>query len=148
MQCGASSCRHELQQRLAALNPGLAERVAALSTAAAAAPDSGGGSGSSGIRSRGAWERALQAGTAGDARKVASREAAEKVGWSCLVCVVRPGVALAWMSHSTRTHARLDTHVCKLTQALTPHTHTHTPGHTRRDTHTHTHTGPAAAPRW
>jgi NAD-dependent deacetylase sirtuin 4 len=67
MQCGDTSCRHELQERLAALNPGLAERVAQLSA--------------EGMSSRGVWRRALRAGTAADARKVvaASREAAEQV---------------------------------------------------------------------
>lgn len=69
MDCGDNTCRHELQQRLSALNPALAERVAQLS--------------GSGISSRGAWQRALRAGTAADARKVVqeSREATEQV-WS------------------------------------------------------------------
>jgi len=68
MDCGGNTCRHQLQQRLSALNPAFAERVAALS--------------SSGISSRGAWQRALKAGTAADARKVVqeAREAAEQVG--------------------------------------------------------------------
>lgn len=74
MDCGVSSCRHELQDRLSALNPAFAERVAALSI--------------SGISSKGAWQRALRAGTAADARKVVqeAREASEQVGgtWICL----------------------------------------------------------------
>jgi hypothetical protein len=80
MDCGDNTCRHELQQQLSALNPAFAERVAELS--------------SSGISSRGAWQRALRAGTAADARKVvqASREAAEQVRglnavfmcWGCI----------------------------------------------------------------
>lgn len=67
MSCGANTCRHEHQRRLAALNPGLAERVAELTR--------------SGITTRGAWQRALRAGTAADARKVvaSAREAAEQV---------------------------------------------------------------------
>jgi hypothetical protein len=67
MDCGDSSCRHELQERLSTLNPAFAERVAALS--------------SSGISSKGAWQRALRAGTAADARKVVqeAREASEQV---------------------------------------------------------------------
>lgn len=70
MDCGATSCRHELQSRLSELNPAFAERVAALSR------DRGG------ISSRGAWQRAMRAGTAADARKVVNetREAAEQVG--------------------------------------------------------------------
>jgi hypothetical protein len=76
MDCGDNTCRHELQQRLSALNPAFAERVMELS--------------SRGISSRGAWQRALRAGTAADARKVVqeSREAAEQV-WrlnAALVC--------------------------------------------------------------
>lgn len=70
MACGARSCRHELQQRLAELNPALAERIAALTR---------GGGGARGISSRGAWERALRAGTAADARKVASAAAESRV---------------------------------------------------------------------
>lgn len=68
MDCGDNTCRHDLQQRLSALNPAFAERVAELS--------------SSGSGSRGAWQRALRAGTAADARKVVqeSREATEQVG--------------------------------------------------------------------
>ena len=67
MDCGHNSCRHELQRQLSELNPAFAERVAALS--------------SSGISSRGAWQRALRAGTAADARKVVqeTREATEQV---------------------------------------------------------------------
>lgn len=76
MDCGDNTCRHELQQRLSALNPALAERVAQLS--------------SSGISSRGAWQRALRAGTAADARKVVqeSREATEQVWGACGGCVL------------------------------------------------------------
>lgn len=71
MDCGHNSCRHELQQQLSALNPAFAERVAALSS-----------SSEGGISSRGAWQRALRAGTAADARKVVqeTREASEQVG--------------------------------------------------------------------
>lgn len=66
MQCGHNSCRHELQERLAALNPALTERVRRISSA------------SPGISSRAAYERALRAGTAADGNKVAGAQA-EKV---------------------------------------------------------------------
>ncbi|WIA09476.1 hypothetical protein OEZ85_008877 [Tetradesmus obliquus] len=78
MDCGHSSCRHEVQQRLADLNPHMAAAVRHASSAAAAA--AGGG----GISNRGAYERALRVGTAADARKVAAGADAEQVP------VVRP----------------------------------------------------------
>jgi hypothetical protein len=102
MDCGASSCRHELQQQLSALNPGLAERVAALS--------------SSGISSRGAWQRALRAGTAADARKVVqeSREASEQVR-GVLLCSgrVRCGLCLRQEADHIHWGKRL-THIHKI----------------------------------
>jgi hypothetical protein len=76
MDCGHSSCRHELQQRLAELNPHMADAVRHASSAAAAA-------GGSGISNRAAYERALRVGTAADARKVAAGEDAEQVRRMC-----------------------------------------------------------------
>lgn len=57
MQCGANSCRHEFQRQLAALNP---EADAMLRSVAHAAD------------AKDAFERALKAGTAADARKIRS----------------------------------------------------------------------------
>lgn len=59
-----------MQQRLAELNPHMADAVRRASSAAS----------SSGISNRAAYERALRVGTAADARKVAAGEGAEQVG--------------------------------------------------------------------
>lgn len=69
LDCGAESCRHELQNRLAILNPAAADAARTAAAAAAAAGFSG----------REAYRRALAAGTAADARKVAAAKGAEQV---------------------------------------------------------------------
>lgn len=73
LDCGANTCRHEMQQRLASLNPQMAERVRLISTAAARGQGPG-------ISSRSAYERALSVGTAADARKTTAGKEAEQVG--------------------------------------------------------------------
>jgi ADP-dependent phosphofructokinase/glucokinase len=78
MECGHNTCRHELQQRLAELNPHMADAVRHASSAAAAAAAAGG------ISNRAAYERALRVGTAADARKVAAGDDAEKVSHALL----------------------------------------------------------------
>ncbi|KAI8473267.1 MAG: DHS-like NAD/FAD-binding domain-containing protein [Monoraphidium minutum] len=64
MDCGAESCRHDLQSRLGDLNP----EASALLAATMAAGDE-----------PGRWRRALRAGTAADARATTSGEGAERV---------------------------------------------------------------------
>jgi hypothetical protein len=80
MECGSNTCRHELQQRLAELNPHMADAVRHASSAAAAA--------AGGISNRAAYERALRVGTAADARKVAAGEDAEQVRHACTLCTL------------------------------------------------------------
>ena len=77
MACGSESCRHEFQRQLSELNPAAAEQLRSYSSS----------SGSSrGISTRGAWQRALRAGTAADARKVGNGSEAEQVhGRDCLI---------------------------------------------------------------
>jgi hypothetical protein len=72
MSCGANTCRHSFQEALVGLNPAAAEQLGA----------------ARGISSQAAWQRALAAGTAADARKVAAGQQAEQVGvgGSCRLC--------------------------------------------------------------
>eukprot|EP00878_Enallax_costatus_P032870 GHUV01036189.1.p1 GENE.GHUV01036189.1~~GHUV01036189.1.p1 ORF type:complete len:177 (-),score=35.71 GHUV01036189.1:47-577(-) len=90
LQCGANTCRHEMQQQLADLNPHMADRVRQITTAAAAA-----GQGP-GISNRSAYERALRVGTAADGRKVQAGEQAEKVETPNLIpCYTGIGIVTA-----------------------------------------------------
>jgi hypothetical protein len=64
MSCGTTTCRHSFQEQLVGLNPAAAEQLGA----------------ARGISSQAARQRALAAGTAADARKVAAGQQAEQVG--------------------------------------------------------------------
>jgi hypothetical protein len=66
MSCGSDSCRHDFQKQLSELNPAAADQLRRYSS-------------TRGIATRGAWERALTAGTAADARKVGNGTSAEQV---------------------------------------------------------------------